>query len=297
MNHIPELQNSPEFIRLLRARSQLYKEAVRAQVLQLILTVVIPVAGAFFGLVNVEVRPFVAIVAFAVTILDVSFIDRIQRDKLKAAAKISEQFDCGLLSLPWNQFVVGKKLDPEFVEAAAARWISTGKLFNWYPPAVGRAPLRIARIICQRSNLWFDSELRRRYGGYLLIFALCMSLTLVAIGFYRNLTMTDFATIVCAPLAPILIWAIRDRFRQNDAADALVNLKDAAESLLTALTDQTLHSEEEFVVGSRELQDAIFARRVANPLLFPLIYRLSRSAMDEQMNYGAEELLRKAGLE
>ena len=43
---------------------------------------------------------------------------------------------------------------------------------------------------------------------------------------------------------------------------------------------------------SRELQDALFQRRVANPLVLPLVYRLMRNELEKQAQAGADALLK-----
>jgi hypothetical protein len=122
MNEIGTRQNSEGMLRLMRARSRLYLVAERLQWLQLMLTVIVPVGSAVLGLIRPQARPYVAILAFSITMLDVSWIDRSQRTRLKTAAKISEQFDCAVLDIEWNKFLVGKRLDAELIAGLTRRW-------------------------------------------------------------------------------------------------------------------------------------------------------------------------------
>lgn len=116
-----------------------------------------------------DVRPYTAALALLVALVDVTLLDRVQRARLKLAAKIGEAFDCEVLSLPWNRFVAGRPAEPETVAEAASAWRGGDEtLVDWYPAAVGRAPLHLARIICQRTNLWYDAKLRRHYGTWIL---------------------------------------------------------------------------------------------------------------------------------
>jgi hypothetical protein len=290
MNKIPENQNMDRFQRVMRAKSQIYVEAVRLQVLQFAVTVVLPVMGACVAVLSATTRPYVAFAALFVTVLDVLWLDRSQRQRLKTSAKMAEAFDCGVLELPWNGFAAGKPVDAETIDAAARAWKGDPqKLLDWYPKIVGSAPLHLARIICQRTNLWYDSRLRRRYGKWLVIFALEITLLLFIAALAMNLSMLDFVAVITTA-SPVLIWAIRENFRQADAADAIEILKGEAETLFErAKTGQCGHSQCE--QRSREFQDAIFARRAMNPLIFPLIYRRMRPEMELQMNAGAEALL------
>lgn len=295
-NTIPDRQNEPEFLRLLRARSETYRQAVQLQIVQLVVTVLIPVLSAVIGLLVPTVRPFVATIAIAVTLLDIAALDRAMKRRLKTAALISEKFDCALLDIPWNRFVAGKPPEPETISAADRRWPNGDeKLLDWYPVAIGKAPLHLARIVCQRTNLWYDATLRERYSNVLLIGAVVIVLALVAAGLAANLLFTDFVVTILAPSAPLLSWALRDAYKQRDAADAQKIARAEAEALWELVTAGGC-DDGECARRSREFQNTIFQRRVSNPLLFPLIYKRLRPGMEIDMNIGAEALLRQAGL-
>lgn len=295
-NVIPERQNNSEFLRLLRARSETYRQAVRLQIAQLFVTVMVPVISAVIGLLVPDARSYVATVAIAVTLIDIAILDRAMKRRLKEAALICEEFDCKLLEMPWNRFAAGKRPEPEVISAAERHWPGgDAKLVDWYPAAVGQAPLHLARIVCQRTNLWYDATLRERYGNFLLIAALSIVLALIAAGLAVNLTFTDFVVTILAPSAPLLSWALRDSFKQRDAAEAQKTARSEAESLWElAIADGC--EDDECARRSREFQNTIFQRRVTNPLIFPLIYDKLRLGMEIDMNLGAEALLKQAGL-
>lgn len=295
-NTIPARQNAPEFIRLLRARSQTYRRAVQLQVVQFVLTVTVPVASAILGLLVAEARPYVAALALAITLIDITVLDRALKRRLKTAALICEEFDCALLEMPWNRFAAGKRPAPEVISEADRRWPKGNeKLEDWYPPIVGSAPLHLARIVCQRTNLWYDATLRERYSNVLLVGAIATVLCLCAAGLIANLSFTDFVVTIVAPSGPLLSWALRDTFKQREAADAQKIARGEAEALWElAIANQC--ADDDCARRSREFQNTIFQRRVNNPLLFPMIYKRLRPEMETDMNLGAAELLRSAGL-
>src|SRR5262245_15577569 len=128
----------------------------------------IPVVSAFGALFVPEWKPYAAFAALSIALLDLTFLDRAQRQQLKVAAKIGEERDCAILELPWNEFTVGKRVEPETIHGAATAYAkrqNDDKLRDWYSPVVGKVPIHLARIICQRTNLWYDAQLRRYYGG------------------------------------------------------------------------------------------------------------------------------------
>ena len=84
-------------------------------------------------------------------------------------------------------------------------------------------------------------------------------------------------------------------FRQRDAADAQKLARAEAEALWElALAGGCDDSECER--RSREFQNSIFQRRTSNPLLLPFVYHWLRSGMEIDMNLGAADFLRQAGI-
>jgi hypothetical protein len=168
-------------------------------------------------------------------------------------------------------------------------------LTDWYPVAVGKAPLHLARIICQRTNLWYDAKLRRHYGAWVLVFAAALLLALVIAAALTGLTVALLISTVLPPAAPVLIWSLREFFRQRDTAEAQETAKSEADILWDrAKAGQC--PEPDCAAQSREFQNAIYARRASSPLMLPGAYRLLRPAMEAQMNRGAEAHLAEIGL-
>ena len=295
-NEIPVQQNTAASLQLLSASSQVYREASHLQMLQFALTVIAPLLGAVTGVLLADARPYVAAAALAITILDVGLIDRAQRRRLKLAARMREEFDTEVLRMPWNPFAAGKRVEPEAIAEAARKWPDgNAALRDWYPITVRFAPLHLARVVCQRANLWYDAKLRERYSFLLLLGAAVLAVTLAAAGLVAGLSWSDFVATILTPAAPLLIWTLRDFYRQHDAAEALRTARSEAEALWELVLADGC-DDDECARRSREFQNTLFARRAANPLLFPGIYSRTRPAMDAQMNAGAEALLRQAGV-
>jgi SMODS-associating 4TM effector domain len=295
MNSIATIQNAEPQVRLLRARRHIYTQGKRLLSLQIFLTIGVPVIGAFSALVWPDVKGIVAFASIVITIIDVTVFDRFQRAILKTAAKMQEQFDCAVLSLPWDNFTVGAKVNPETIHAASLKWLAgqvDPKLRDWYPPVVGEVPLHLARIICQRTNLWYDSKLRRQYGGGVLGVTIGLTLLLVVFGLIRGLTIDAFVLTVLAPAAPIVIWGVREYLRQRDATEVLDRVRSEAEALWERAKTGTC-SEPECTIQSRQFQNAIYERRSASPLIFDWIYKIQRPRLEDQMNRGAEEFVRE----
>lgn len=293
---IPEKQNEDAQLRLLSARQEIYAQSKRRMIWQLVLTVLVPFTAGAVGVFKPEVRPHAAMIALGIAILDVTWIDRRQREALKLAAKIGEAFDEAVLELPWNAFVAGERAEREAVATAAKRWTrGTIKLVNWYPTVAALAPPHMARIICQRSNLRYDAALRRTFGSIVLWTPILLGLVLLIGGLWAKVSLTDFVTTVLAPFAPIIIWCARERFRQIDTADAQdVQRKNAEALWKSAVAGQC--DAPECLRQSREFQNAIYTRRATSPLILPGVYWLSRDRLEDEMEAAAIAMLEEIGI-
>lgn len=298
MNKIIEAQNSPPMIRLMRARRRIYQDAEFWQNLQIWLMVFVPALGAALGILVPSARPFVALAAFIATLFDVWLMDPQQKECNRVAARITESFDCAVLELPWNEFVAGRPLDPEFVERKSREYKGTDEeLKGWYkPPEIAQAPLPLARVICQRQNLWYNGDLRQRGANILAGLAGCLVLGVIIIGVLADMSIVDLTVSLVAPASPILIWSLRERIRQRDAAVAIEQVKTAADAFWNAAARSGCPDDAECLRKSREFQDAIYLRRSSSVLPLPWLYGLFRPKMEVSMGAGAADRLRQIGV-
>jgi hypothetical protein len=297
LNDIPARQNSERALWLMRARQRTYALATALQVAQLCATVVLPAILAWIAITTPAARAPLAATSLLLLLIDIFVLDRAQSRLLERAARIGEQFDCEVLDLPWNGFIAGPKIDHEDIEAAAAAYSKGEKALDrirdWYPKAVGRAPLHIGRIVCQLASMRYDAKLRRRYATALWLLAG----TTVFVGFLAwasaALSPDEIVLSVFVPATPILVWSLREAFQQTNAAMAQERIKGAVDALWNNIAQTRA---EDASLKAREFQDAIYQRRASSPLIFPLVYHALRDKMENQMNKGAEERLAEAGL-
>jgi hypothetical protein len=293
MNNIPTIQNQEPQQRLLWARRRLYTTGKRILAAQVILTLVVPILGSILSVWFTTFKPYVALISLVIAVLDPTIFDRWQKSIRSRAARLQEQFDCVVLQLPWDEFTAGRREEHETIHQLSAAFDPAhldSKLLDWYPPIVGTVPLHLARIICQRTNLWYDGTLRRQYAGWALGLTIFLTLLLLGIAIYTGLTVETFVMGVLAPASPIIIWGLREHFRQRDTADSLDGLRHAAEALWERGRTGAC-AEEECTRQSREFQNGIFERRSSSPLIFSWIYNLRRNTLERSMNKGAEELI------
>jgi len=288
-NGIPEKQNDDDSIELLAAVSQFYGYAKITMAVQVVLTILLPVTASVFTLFSPNFKIWATFIGVTVTWLDVLLIDRIQIHFRKRGALLQEQFDLHLFDLPWNELRVGKQIETEEIHRAAARFLkstSAEKLHNWYPSSIGDLPLGTARIVCQRACLWWDTSQRRQYGYWLTGIVSSAILTLWTFSFAKGLSLTDLTLSVYAPIAPAIIWAIREARRQKDASDGLEKARTFVDSVIKRLRCKNIQDEELFTL-TRQIQDTLFDNRSKNPLIFDWIYHLLRSEREVAMTKAA----------
>lgn len=296
MNDIATKQIEPRMLDLLRARTLIYRRAKNYQAVFLIITLLLPVLGALAATVLPQIKPFVAAFALAFGFVDVLFLDRWHKTRLKTAAKLQEDFDCTVLSMEWNGFLVGGKVDPEEIFDDASRKLDPAdeqRLVNWYPLAVKELPLHLARLVCQRTNLWYDGTLRKTYRIVLMSGVLAIGMAAAIYSLIIDPTMTTFVLTVLAPMTPVVTWALREYIRQADTVDLLGRLKGEVEKLWDR--SRSGATADAISMSSRELQDAIYSHRASSPLIFDWIYSLRRRRLESQMNSGAEHWVRELG--
>ena len=296
MNKVPETQLDPTQLKRLAAQRQLYSDAKVTQAVQMGLSTLGPpifaVLVAFFSL-----RPaYAASFGIIVTCLNILWLTPRQRALKKKAAKIQELFDCGVLKLPWRELTVGSRLEMETVEKYASKYIRKAhdysKLENWYPKKVGELPLYLGRVICQRSNCWWDAQLRRRYAKWVIGSVLVVLIVVVFLGFIGGLNLEKIILAVANPLMPALVLGIQQYKENTESATRLDKLKEYAGELWKKALGNV--NPDELARDSRELQDEIYNHRRTSSLIFDWLYKRLRKEDEEVMNKAANELVTEA---
>jgi hypothetical protein len=298
LNSIPEEQNQPRQLERLGAFSQLYLEAKRLLGLNLVLSVPLALVWAFIvaGFPTLEI--YSAIWGIGITLLSIFVLTPAQKKRQTQAAKVQQVFDCDLFQLDWQDFHnIGHPPEPEVTYAANRKYQKKNpayeKLKDWYPVVVGQLPLPLARLVCQRTNCWWDAEQRRRYSAWIITILSMLAVVVLLIGFVNGLTLEKFLLAVVAPLFPALVLGIT-QYRENmQAAANLDQLKDKvsdvwSRALRRSETPETLYD------YSIQLQDAIFNNRSTSPLIFNWFYQRLRDEKQDSMNKGAEALVEEA---
>lgn len=297
MSSITTEQNTNKQLQRLAAQRQLYATAKNVLAFHVLLSGPVAVASAFLALLFPPAKGYIALWAVAVVLCDIFWLTPWQKRLRGSAAGIQELFDCDVLSLPWNDLKAGKRPDSELVKEQSEKYSTWGHkmppLNNWYPVAVDELPLHVGRIVCQRSNCWWDSKQRRRYATSIIAVVSIIFVVVLILAMSNKLTIEDFVVKVLAPLAPAMLLGIRQYLDHMEAAARLEKLKDHAEKLWSEAVCGK-RSPSYMTTAARSLQDEIIESRRRSPLVFDAIFKRLRSKYDAQMNHGAAELVAEA---
>jgi SMODS-associating 4TM effector domain len=296
MNAITKEQNTDRQLLRLAAQRQLYAKAKNILGWHVFLSGPLAVALAFGILAFPQYKAHVALWGLIVTLCDLVWFTPWQKKIRASAAGIQELFDCDVLNLPWDELKVGKRPDPELVKGQAKKYEKKSKtmpkLTNWYSPKVASLPLHIARIVCQRSNCWWDSEQRRLYANVVITIVAIVIVTLTFASLLGGFSAEDLVLTAVVPLLPVVFLGLRQLVEQRDAAVRLDQLKDHAMKLWSDSLDGA--SDVEVSARSRGLQSEIYECRKRNPPIFDFLFKYLRERFETQMHHGTEELVTDA---
>lgn len=294
MNQIPVKQNESKQLERLAAQRELYSSAKRYQFWQLILNIAIPVLLALLSIKLEYFAPFAALYGLIITVLDMTIIELVVKNKREKAAKIQELFDCDVLELKSSPL---KTVDDVTVEEVlihydAHKKIPTNieKIRDWYPTIVRDLPISIARIICQRSNCWWDSRLRNRYSNLVRNVGIGTIIVIVIAAVSSDLSFINVVLIGSA-LSPFFQYCMKQYNDQRDAAKRLTELVAYSKNIWDNAFDA---DERDLAECSRRLQDEIFEHRSKSPLILDIFYNRLRDKDEEIMNRTANSLVEEA---
>lgn len=300
-NQICVKQNDKLQLQRLAAQRQMYTDAKQIQAWQLVLSVPVVIAVVAVVAWREDLQVYAALYGLVVVFLDLCYLTPKVKALKKKAARTQELFDVEVLDLDWNEFLLGNRPAGEevarFAGKYAERTSDLSDLSNWYSSAVAEVDIGAARILCQRANLSWDVELRRRYTSWLLrgLVIVCAIVTLIGVA--GELTLTKLILTVIVPLQPGLLYAAREIHGQRDACERLDRLMDKALGVWDGILSDGLSSTALKEKG-QAMQSALLEHRQTCPLIFDWIYKKLRRQDEKKMRKSTEYLvaeLRDAG--
>ncbi|HOB58900.1 MAG TPA: S-4TM family putative pore-forming effector [Methanoregulaceae archaeon] len=296
-NRIPYVQNETLQLQRLAAQRQLYSSAKNVKKIKCILTIPVLSILSIITFFVSDFKIWFAFYGICLVLLNSVLLNPLGNSLQSQAAIIQELFDCEVLHLQWPKWKLTERPDPELIQKESAIYLKKNQDFsalqNWYPIQIGRIPLPLARIICQRVNLKYDADLRRNYITKLLLLFIFVGIFIAALAILGGLNVETFVLVMLTPLLPLIIWGIEEYTKNIHAADHLEKLKSLSEQLWNSSIKSPIPIEQ-FEMESRDLQNEIFEFRKNNPLVFDWIYTLLKQSQQNQMNESTDFFVSEA---
>lgn len=300
MNKIPETQLEETQLKRLAAQRQLASRA------KWILGIQVGISGVSPLILPPVVANFpwfavcAACIGAIVTILDILWLTPWRNSLKEKSAKIQELFDCAVLVLEWREIAVGSRLETiETVEKYAPKDRSENsdneEFGHWYRIEIGKVPIHFGRLICQRTNCRWSSELRHCYAVWIRAFlsGLAIAIIVVILVIQQDLGVKEFLLGVVIPLMPAFVLGMQQQRAHTNSVELLDNLVAHAEDLWKDALERA-KTVASITGASRELQDAIYNDRRTGPLIPTWLYKLNKKKMDEQTEAIANEMVEEA---
>jgi hypothetical protein len=293
MNNIATIQNDQKQLERLSAQRELYSSAKKLYVIQIWGNVVIPIAFAVTSLFHFKVAVFAAMFAIVFFIIDLILIIPVISIKKGKAAKIQELFDCDVLQIPKSPLKTSSDIAVEEVllhyEAHNKIKSNVEKVRDWYSPEISSLDIDFARLICQRTNCWWDAKLRVRYMNTLRLMSVIIPLIILVAGIMIKMQI-DELVLIASSLMPLFKFAGKEFSDHKTANDRL----EKTHNYILKIWDNVLkncYEKGTLLSESRMIQDEIYEHRTKSPFILDFIYNLFREKNELLMNKTAAILV------
>lgn len=293
--HILSEQNTDASINSIASQRQIYSDGKLFFYLQIIIAVPIPillsVIQPHLGKTEEQVSWIFALYGIIAAFGEL-FIESKVSSLKKLAASIQEEFDCKVLSVPWNFTLLSSKPDVENIFQYSKKFKSineVSKLYDWYSLSVGKLNTNIATIICQRTNCSYDFAIRKKYSTVIILTASITFFLIFIISTFNGLTISSFLLNVLLPSVPVFVLAYKQVSANIESIENLTSLRTQIEEILAeSKSDSKVES-----ATLRQIQDKIYYNRILSPLLPDKLYNKLWKSLEEEMNFSAEQKVKQ----
>ena len=284
-------QNLSISIDKLLAQRRLYSNAKKVNYFLIFLTVLIPIIISLitnFTKIEINDKNWIYVLFTVVAIvLEKIFEIYIDRCK-KTAASIQEDFDTTIFPLPENELLNTIYVDSDIIRKYSKRDKKNNKkidkVTNWYSKEIKNIDTNIAILFCQRMNICYDQNIKKKYNTLLIILSILTFLILLAFSLFNNFSLIKFMVEVVLPSIPIFSFTYKEFNTNLESVDNLQKLREIIEHNLNSLTINSFINDEEL----RKIQDRIYQNRILSPLIPDFIYSFLWSELEDQMNYSVK---------
>jgi len=300
MNNFNIRQNRVESIDKLAAQNQLYGDAKKRLGIYLVLSIPIMMV------LNIAIKPLllcdwlgigstidltdsIALYALLLSAYELIFLKRKISNFKKKAAKIQEDFDCTVYDMEWNDILCGDKVCDVEIKKSSDKYIKKGKcresFVDWYTPDVESVDHTKAILLCQKENLGWDIEQRKKYVYFISIIAFLVFASSVVVAFYLKCPVNSFILSVIIPSWPAIGFAVNSYFENKEAIENKKFLKSAVDKV-----EQVKKPTIKYV---RNIQNLIYLNRMDNCLIFDWFYKYLWDMNQTGVSYATKQLIQR----
>lgn len=282
-NNIVEIENRQEHINQLKAAHHLYTKAGHYSTAYVLFCVLIPIIISFvrFYICSDNYLVLHSLMAYSVVALVIGLVLEAKAGKHRnSAAKIQQLFDCDVLGLEWNTYIWGTKPSIEDVNDNYVN-LPDKDFVNWYDIQVSDLNKVEAALICQRTNLVYDSKLRKKFNYIIDCIAWSVLVLILIVGFYKNEGMQTAIVFIGVPLVPIIKWIFITRKQNREDIELCESLKSFVDNCLERLKKNQRSINESVLY---RIQDGIYRHRKTAFKIPDYLYNLMRDKHEKSIH-------------
>ncbi|MBU1630176.1 hypothetical protein KKD88_03820 [Patescibacteria group bacterium] len=286
MNSINELQNRDSALQKLATQRCLYSEAKKIFYVRTFFAIAVAIALPYASEAYPSLKNWLTAIAIAYLLLDIFLLENVESEKRLTGAKVQEVFDTETLDIKWNGIVAEEKPDQEIVGRCLLKVSKKGfeAFRDWYPTDISQLPANVAKTLCQRANVWWDSNLRLWYARLLLLILILLSCFVL----WTNKDKTVASAIIFfASFAPLFKLLVEQYNSHRKAAKRVDALKRQLNQILEDVLANNRSAVEEST--TRSIQDEIFRHRSNVTPIPDLFYALLKKKYEHLMGFNAQE--------
>lgn len=289
---IYELQQTSEFVPLLKAANALHKTVERWDFVRWCVGILLGLS-AIVGIFVPEIRGFLGASGFVLGILTTAAWPRWRQRLSCDAAVVQEKFDTELFGLDWSHRQPAEK-NNVFI----SRWARKRFRRNtapWYVD-VRRIPSPVAEALCQRENAIWDADLRSAWVVLCKAAFWILTVVLILIGVALDLSVWNFFLWIVFPLTSLLGTVLSNTYQQAATIEGRRSILANIELELKQLTPSSSVAEvHAFALNLRGWQDDIFRSRLSTSRVPSWFHALLRDKNETDHAYEVEVLRTKWG--
>lgn len=260
---------------------------------QLVLIVALPVTAAVSAVIWPSLRVFSAYLGFVMTIVDIFINDTVDQIR-REGAQLQDKFDSIAFGLARTHLRIQNDLDAAQIGELARRQPGKRSTRNmdWYTPALAALPIAFGRIACMRESVHWDCNIRKMWAAITLGVPVIVFVSLAAWAILVHQKADQLFMSVLAPLAPALIWSLREWKEQSSSVTTYEALREQLRETWGAGLEGAM-SEMHLERAAADFMWCFMSHRSATSPIPNVIYAIQRKQQAASAADAADILIRE----